>query len=136
MNDDGHVSNFVETEFLGFSSRHLFSFVQVRGSVPLFWEQVGLQVTQHKIDIARGMESTLPCCKKHFHDIMGRYGSIHILNLLGQRETSPEFQLRELYHTAVKTLSSELPKPLVYTEFDFNAIIKRDNYERVSTISF
>ena len=40
VDDDGHVANFVETEQLVTIDKSCTSFVQIRGSVPLFWEQV------------------------------------------------------------------------------------------------
>ena len=40
VDDDGHVANFVETEQLIMLEESCTSFIQVRGSVPLFWEQV------------------------------------------------------------------------------------------------
>jgi synaptojanin len=43
-NDDGFVANFVETEQVIFLDHEVSSFVQTRGSVPLFWEQPGIQV--------------------------------------------------------------------------------------------
>ena len=43
-NDEGHVANFVETEQAIYVDNSVASFVQIRGLVPLFWEQPGLQV--------------------------------------------------------------------------------------------
>jgi hypothetical protein len=43
-NDDGHVANFVETEQVIYLDNEVTSYVQTRGSVPLFWEQPGVQV--------------------------------------------------------------------------------------------
>jgi hypothetical protein len=43
-NDEGHVANFVETEQIIFLEKEVTSYVQTRGSVPLFWEQPGVQV--------------------------------------------------------------------------------------------
>lgn len=43
-NDEGHVANFVETEQVIFLDKEVTSYVQTRGSVPLFWEQPGVQV--------------------------------------------------------------------------------------------
>ena len=40
VDDDGHVANFVETEQLVTLDKSCTSFVQIRGSVPLFWDQV------------------------------------------------------------------------------------------------
>lgn len=44
-NDDGHVANFVETEQVIFLDNEVSSYLQTRGSVPLFWEQPGVQVS-------------------------------------------------------------------------------------------
>lgn len=44
-NDEGHVANFVETEQVIFLDNEITSYIQTRGSVPLFWEQPGVQVT-------------------------------------------------------------------------------------------
>jgi hypothetical protein len=38
------VANFVETEQVIFLDKEVTSYVQTRGSVPLFWEQPGVQV--------------------------------------------------------------------------------------------
>ena len=43
--DNGHVGNFVETEQAIYVDSNVASFVQIRGVVPLFWEQPGLQVS-------------------------------------------------------------------------------------------
>ena len=40
VDDDGHVANYVETEQLVMMDNACTSFLQIRGSVPLFWEQV------------------------------------------------------------------------------------------------
>ena len=37
---DGNVSNFVETEQIVVRNETVFSHVQIRGSIPLFWKQV------------------------------------------------------------------------------------------------
>lgn len=38
LDDDGNVANFVETEQLLIFRDQVYSFVQIRGSVPLFWQ--------------------------------------------------------------------------------------------------
>ena len=53
VDDDGHVANFVETEQLLMTDSHVSSHVQVRGSVPLFWEQPGVNVGSHKVKMSR-----------------------------------------------------------------------------------
>jgi hypothetical protein len=39
LDDNSNVANFVESELIVTYEKHLYSFVQVRGSIPLFWEQ-------------------------------------------------------------------------------------------------
>ncbi|KAF3906420.1 Synaptojanin-1 [Dactylellina cionopaga] len=90
MDDDGHVANFVETETIIWDSRGEnnvrgvgFSYTQVRGSVPVFWEQqAGLLPGQQKITITRSPEATQPSFDRHIEGIAGKYGAIHIVNLL------------------------------------------------------
>ena len=59
------------------------SFIQVRGSVPLFWEQPGVNVGSHKIRISRGPELSAPAFDSHFKQLKALYGDIIIINLLG-----------------------------------------------------
>ncbi|TPX69671.1 hypothetical protein SpCBS45565_g02245 [Spizellomyces sp. 'palustris'] len=132
VNDDGHVSNFVETEFLLYSAHSTFSFLQIRGSVPVFWEQTGIQMT-HKVTISRGAESSAPATRKHFEELISRYNKIHVINLLGQKDGSSEQMLSELFRQSISKMI-DLSDALAYTEFDFHAIIKRDGYERLSEL--
>ena len=53
VDDDGHVANFVETEQLVTLDKSCTSFVQIRGSVPLFWEQVT------RVACANGMKTVV-----------------------------------------------------------------------------
>lgn len=38
LDDDGNVANYVETEQILCYRNQIYSFVQIRGSVPLFWQ--------------------------------------------------------------------------------------------------
>lgn len=55
IDDDGNVANFVETETILAVAGVCYSYVEVRGSVPLFWSQPesGLQTLQQKVQITR-----------------------------------------------------------------------------------
>lgn len=59
------------------------SYVQTRGSVPLFFEQPGINVGSHKIKISRGFETSSPSFERHLDMIKSRYGGQVIVNLLG-----------------------------------------------------
>ena len=39
VNDNGDVANFVETEQILIMKSSIFSFIQIRGSIPVFWEE-------------------------------------------------------------------------------------------------
>ncbi|XP_063219380.1 synaptojanin-1 isoform X2 [Bacillus rossius redtenbacheri] len=82
-NDDGHVANFVETEQAIHLDKDVTSYIQTRGSVPLFWEQPGVQVGSHKVKMSRGFEASAPAFNRHLISCKKRYGSQVIVNLLG-----------------------------------------------------
>ena len=80
----------------------LTSYVQVRGSVPIFWEQTGIQgVGSHRIQLTRGDEFTRPAFDKyveyvlvlswllitrHMKWLIDKYGHTLLVNLLGNKE--------------------------------------------------
>lgn len=77
------MANFVETEQAIYLDNEVASYVQTRGSVPLFWEQPGIQVGSHKVKISRGFEASAPAFDRHLTMIKSRYGQQAIVNLLG-----------------------------------------------------
>ncbi|KAJ5122846.1 hypothetical protein N7448_003980 [Penicillium atrosanguineum] len=86
IDDDGNVANFVETEMILWVAPGIaFSYVQVRGSVPIFWEQApGLIPGQQKIEVTRSGEATQHAFNKHFETLELQYGAVHVVNLLSQ----------------------------------------------------
>ncbi len=131
IDDDGNVANFVETETIFWSpSGVCFSYVQIRGSVPVFWESTtSLLPGQQKIQITRSSEATQPAFDKHFERLALTYGAVHIVNLLsaskpGEVELTQKFR----YHTQKSPLRQGGGKNetsehhlLRQTEFDFHA---------------
>ena len=57
-------------------------YIQVRGSVPLFWEQPGLNVGNHKVKLSRGEHFTQTAFEAHFRSLTRSYNNVLILNLL------------------------------------------------------
>lgn len=57
IDDNSNVANFVESELILSTEDHVFSFVQIRGSMPLFWEQKTKGLV-NKIYIKRSKELT------------------------------------------------------------------------------
>lgn len=102
IDDDGNVANFVETETIYWSpSGVLFSYAQVRGSVPVFWEQsAGLIPGQQKIVITRSADGTQHAFDKHFEDLEQTYGAVHVVNLLSEAKQG-EAELTSLFHYGI-----------------------------------
>lgn len=103
IDDDGHVANFVETESIFWSPGGvLFSYVQVRGSVPVFWEQApDLVPGRQKITVTRSPEGTQPSFNKHFEELEQTYGAVHVINLLSESKPS-EVELSDLYRHGIR----------------------------------
>ena len=101
IDDDGNVANFVETETIFCTDQLCFSYVQCRGSVPLFWEQQSGLPGQQKIQITRSAEATKPAFDKHFDGLSKAYGDVYILDLLSD-EKPAEAQLIKLYEEQVR----------------------------------
>uniref|UniRef100_A0A672H3G3 Inositol polyphosphate-5-phosphatase F n=1 Tax=Salarias fasciatus TaxID=181472 RepID=A0A672H3G3_SALFA len=61
VDTDGHVANYVETEQLIHVHSHTLSFVQTRGSVPVFWSQAGYRYNPRP-RLEKEPLSSLGCC--------------------------------------------------------------------------
>lgn len=134
VDDNGNVANFVETETLVYIRSNVLSFVQVRGSVPVFWEQQGLQVMNHKIQISRGAGATQPAVDRHFNDLINRYQQVHVVNLLSQKDGGGELTLSEAFKTHIAQAEPELRDRIAMTTFDFHAAVKGGNIENLSLL--
>ncbi|KAB5580730.1 SacI homology domain-containing protein [Coniochaeta sp. 2T2.1] len=133
IDDDGNVANFVETETVYWSPSGItFSYAQVRGSVPVFWEQTaGLIPGQQKITVTRSPDGTQPAFNKHFQDLEEAYGAVHVVNLLSASKPG-EAELSGLYRNAIRHCPLSRPQEkqsqdhvlLRSTEYDFHAETK------------
>ncbi|KAI0020154.1 SacI homology domain-containing protein [Xylariomycetidae sp. FL0641] len=143
IDDDGQVANFVETETIYWSpSGVIFSYAQVRGSVPVFWEQTaGLIPGQQKITVTRSADGTQPAFNKHFEDLEQSYGAVHIVNLLSATKPG-EAELTNCFHYGVQhcPLSRAGDKQssdhtlLRETDYDFHAETRAAGYEAAKDI--
>lgn len=118
IDDNGNVANFVETEFIYNNPSHglVFSFTQIRGSVPTFWEQDSTLINP-KITLTRSLEATQPIYDKHFSDICLRYGVCHIVNLLSKTKPAEVAVLRRFKELYNNTSHHE---DTFFSEFDFH----------------
>jgi hypothetical protein len=144
IDDDGNVANFVETETIFCTDTLCFSYVQCRGSIPIFWEQTSGLPGQQKITITRSVEATQPAFDKHFETLSEVYGDVFVVNLLSEEKPN-EVQLTQQYmhhikhgslnHQQSQSETNEYGhKHLDHLNYDFHAETRAGGYEAASGI--
>ncbi|XP_070676774.1 phosphoinositide phosphatase SAC8 [Malus domestica] len=122
-NLDGDVANFIETEQLveieGFQS----SLLQIRGSIPLLWEQIvdlsykpQLRIIDH--------EQTSNVVERHFFYLSQRYGETMAVDLTDKH--GDEGQLSMAFSAEMKNLPN-----VRYVSFDFHHVCGNSNFENL-----
>nr|XP_019952801.1 PREDICTED: synaptojanin-1 isoform X1 [Paralichthys olivaceus] len=129
-NDDGQVANFVETEQVIFLDDKVSSFIQIRGSIPLFWEQPGIQVGSHRVKLSRGFEANAPAFERHFSALRRLYGKQVIINLLGSKEG--EHMLSKAFQSHLK--ASEHATAVKMVNFDYHQNVKGGKADKLHSI--
>ncbi len=126
---EGHVANFVETEQVllvdaadsnGDDASAQLSFVQIRGSVPVFWAEVNtlrykpdLQIMdlqdsvrllrRHLSDLVLIFMLQLDAARKHFEEQVSIYGETSIVSLVNHK--GHEKPVKEAYEQRVNQVS-------------------------------
>jgi hypothetical protein len=127
IDEEGHISNFNETEqliILNDSARgpitytgsggmqngninvregQVLSYVQTRGSVPVFWAEINTLHYTPTLQI-RGVETAIQAAQRHFHDQISFYGDNYLVNLVNQ--TGRERRIKEAYEQMIQLLIS------------------------------
>lgn len=130
VNDLGHVANFVESEEVLFVNQIVLSHIIIRGSIPLFWEQPGVQVGSHRIKMSRGSEISQAAYDKHMFLLKERYDNIVIINLLSSRGS--ELSLNQLFnsHHVTSRIGSEFP----FINYDYHTLCPRGHKENLDRL--
>ena len=128
IDEEGHVSNYNETEqivilndtagglsgFAGGQSMksgkadvgqdlQVLSFVQTRGSVPVYWAEVNNLKYTPSLQV-RGVETAIQAARKHFSEQIELYGDNYMVNLVNQK--GREERVKKAYEQLVRTLVS------------------------------
>jgi phosphatidylinositol 4-phosphatase len=128
IDEQGHVSNFNETEQIiilndstsglgGFAGGggmqngkvggsggkevQIMSYVQTRGSVPVFWAEVNTLHYTPKLQI-RGVETAVSAAQAHFAEQVRIYGDNYLVNLV--KAKGREQRVKEAYEQMIKML--------------------------------
>ncbi|KAF9906968.1 hypothetical protein EC991_011443 [Linnemannia zychae] len=132
IDEEGNTANFVETEQLlrivRHDSDHQVSFVQTRGSIPLFWSQSPYRLKPIPI-MERTEQENEDGFKKHFDSQRDLYGRQICINLV-------EKHGRELVAGSSYTrYIQRLAEPQIrYVEFDFHEQCKGMRYENIERL--
>ena len=118
IDDEGNAANFVETETVLVAKDLVYSFTQVRGSVPVYWEQQGVQALNARIQITRSGAASWPGFCKHFDQLLHEYQRVFVLDLLGTRDV--ETLLAHAYIDHLRELDET--RPIKYYNFDFHNV--------------
>jgi len=125
----GDVANFVETEQLVEYGENVASFVQTRGSMPMFWTQEPnlryMPVPQ--LDLGRDSAAVF---RAHFQDQTTAYGSQMVINLVNQTKDEGRLQaeFRNLH------AASGLSQYVGYEAFDFHRECANLRWDRLSIL--
>ncbi|CAO1625675.1 unnamed protein product [Sympodiomycopsis kandeliae] len=137
INESGQVANYVETEQILYIKRgsetHLFSFVQFRGSIPLFWSQSPFSMKPPPL-LERSTAENTQACTKHFKTQTERYGNITCINLAEQ--SGKEGEITEAYRRVIEedVSKSVTTGKVKYCAFDFHKECAGMKFENVSKL--
>lgn len=163
IDEQGHVSNYNETEQVvilndnggglsGFTGGNdvqtqkaegretqILSYVQTRGSVPVYWAEINTLSYTPKLQI-RGIDNASPAAAAHFNEQVRIYGDNYLVNLVNQK--GREMRVKEAYEQIVQKLQSS-PKDSItgnqVTDEKFHVIESgspSDVFDRVHYIYF
>ena len=152
-NDLGYVANDVETEQIVsealttsfhapgpkfYASPAYTSYVQHRGSIPLYWTQDTAGVTPKPPIEVNLVDPFYTAAALHFDNLFERYGApIYVLNLVKARERTPrESKLLDEYTKAIDYLNQFLPedKKLIHRPWDMSRAAKDRDQDVIGTL--
>jgi hypothetical protein len=137
IDETGGTANTVETEqILSDSSwtAKIYSFVQVRGSVPVYFSQSPYSFKpvpqlQHSEDM------NYRAFVKHFHQLSEMYGNVQIASLVEKHGNEAIVgESYEKFLTRYNASKSKEDSPVGFEWFDFHAVCRGMKFERVSIL--
>ena len=126
----GHVANFVETEQLIESKNEWFSFAQIRGSLPFYWEQFkGIKVN---VKVHQTEQINREVLMKHFSFLAENdYKKVVLFNLLSSKRSEEEGLTRYLLGLLDSAQAKGL-KGVNYEYLDFHAMVKETDFSPIN----
>ncbi|KAI0479929.1 SacI homology domain-containing protein [Xylaria cf. heliscus] len=139
IDDEGFTANSVETEQILSTpswepSSKIYSFVQVRGSIPIFFTQSPYSLKPIPV-LKHSPEANFDAFSKHFNRMGEKYGSIQLVNLIERHGV--EAIVGNEYEKNAEKYNQERPEgtePLAFEWFDFHSACRGMKFENVSQL--
>ncbi|OLN86413.1 Phosphatidylinositide phosphatase SAC2 [Colletotrichum chlorophyti] len=140
IDEQGYVANAVETEQILSSSSwdkssRVYSFLQIRGSIPLFFTQSPYSLKPAPV-IRHSPEANFAAAKKHFERLGEEYGGLQIVNLVEKHGV--EATVGNQYEKTVERYNEEGAKGedacVPFEWFDFHSACRGMKFENVSLL--
>lgn len=128
IDSEGHAANFVETEQIVHYNGSQASFVQTRGSIPVFWSQRPNLKYKPRPQINK-VANHMDGFQRHFDSQVIIYGKQVIINLVNQKGS--EKPLEQAFATMVSSLGSGMIR---YVAFDFHKECKNMRWDRLGIL--
>lgn len=130
---DGNTANTAETQMIlladQLNKEHIFSHVQLRGSMPFIWKQSPDMKWSPKVEIHPSDKLNSDTMKKNYEDIKKYYDNCSLINLIDKKGS--QGRLGEYFQKMHNTVSDDAMN-LVW--FDFHAQCKNMKYENLSKL--
>ncbi|KAF2744675.1 hypothetical protein M011DRAFT_479710 [Sporormia fimetaria CBS 119925] len=142
VDEEGNAANSVETEQIlsclggDGSADKVFSFLQYRASIPLFFSQSPYSL-KPQVDTWGTTDTNAKAFRRHFSDLSNRYGHLYCASLVDKHGT--EAKIGELYEQHAKSLNENggldgNGKELGFEWFDFHNVCRGMKFEKVSVL--
>lgn len=136
VDHDGHVANFNETEQIVTipsqsdpnAAATTLSFVQIRGSVPVFWAEVNTLRYKPDLQIME-LQDSVNATHRHLQEQVSLYGDQSLVNLVDQQ--GYEKPVKEAYERNLA--KADVPQ-VKYRYFDFHNECKHMRWDRISLL--
>ncbi|XP_077982127.1 phosphatidylinositol-3-phosphatase SAC1-like [Glandiceps talaboti] len=128
LDSEGHAANYAETEQIVQYQGNTTSFVQTRGSVPMFWSQRPNLKYKPK-PILSNTRKQLDGFQRHFDSQIVNYGKQVLINLLDHK--GAEDKLEKAF---AKTVYESENNQIRYESFDFHHECRRMRWDRLSIL--
>eukprot|EP01137_Pigoraptor_chileana_P014257 Opistho-2@4976 len=128
IDEFGNVANFAETEQIVHHNGVYTSYVQIRGSIPLFWTQ--LPNIKYKPSVRVDSQADhVTACRAHLSEVVTYYGPTVLINLIDQKGS--ELALGQAFANTLKTVNHQQAR---YVAFDFHHECRKMRWDKLSLL--